>query len=199
MLPTFLRFDNVQLLYDTNNTKPIEEKCEFIKSQLLPIKLALNGSNMVNFHACIRQENCHFNDHSQLLECIRNRFLPICNSFRGYTFEINFLSDPNTNTTVIASLLKMDELKRCSNILIKLRASVIQSRLPVEEISNWLEKSADGMENIRKNQNERFISIVSVCRLQYCLHALLRKVHAQSLEDGCQEMIDHLKKVDFKI
>ena len=113
---------------------PIEEKCEFIESQLLPLKLALCDSNTIEFVAQISQKDRnHFNDHLKLLDYIRNRFLPICNSSRLYEFQILFRSDANSATEVIVSILEMDEIKHCSNVEIVIMTG-IQKRLPIEEV-----------------------------------------------------------------
>ena len=118
--PVFLRFDEVCILYNYVNYRPIDKKFEFIESQLLPFKLALNDANIVEFVAIILQNyRNHFNDHSKLLDFIRNQFLPICNSSRGYKFQIWIYSDANSDTNVIASILEMDEIKHCSNVEIR--------------------------------------------------------------------------------
>lgn len=101
-------------------SQPIEEKCEFIESRLLPFQHTLHDSNMIECYARITQHCDDFNDHSHFIEYIRNRMLPICNSSRGYKFFIIFHSDVNSGTNVIASLLQMAEIKRCSNVEIKL-------------------------------------------------------------------------------
>ena len=49
-----------------------------------------------------------------------------------------FFSDANSATEIIASILEMGEIKRCSNVKIVIMTG-IQKRLPVEEISKWLE------------------------------------------------------------
>lgn len=116
--PPFLRLNSLKLLY--LNSASIQEKCEFIESQLLLLKPILNDSNMIEFHAIIDENDCR-HEHSKLLEYIRNRLLSICNLSRGYKFHIKFFSDKNSaaRSNTIASLLQMDEIKRCSNIEIE--------------------------------------------------------------------------------
>ena len=84
-----------------------------------------------------------FSNHSQLLEHLLNRVLPICNSSRGYRFEIFFVSEENSATTVIvSSILHMSEIKRCSILEIHINYGE-QNQLPVMAISNWLERPED--------------------------------------------------------
>ena len=174
----FLRFDNVRLWYSYGDQQHIEEKCEWIESHLLALKLALFNSNMIEFSTGIsKYHRNHFNDHSKLLDYIRNRFLPICNSSRRYKFQICFFSDRNSDANVIASILEMDEIKHCSNVEIGIICGE-QKRLPVEEISNWLEKSGYGMEN---TVQEKFLAIYFNVTFQYP-----------------QELIDYLKTVYFR-
>ena len=158
---------------------PIEEKCKSIENQLLPPKLDLCDSNVVEFTATIsRIDRCYFRDHSMLFDFIRNRFLPICNSARRYEFQIWFHSDANSDTNVIASILEMEEIRHCSNVKIEIFDG--QKRLPVEEILNWLERSDDGTKNNHQNQKERFLEIY------YCCPAFVQ---------NAREMLEHLTKV----
>ena len=132
---------------------------------------------MVEFIALIYENAC--NDHSKLLEYIRIRFLQICNSSRGYKFQILLYSDKNSDTNIIVSILEMDEIKHCSNVEIGIIFGE-QKRLLVDEISNWLEPSADGMKNNLQNQ-ERFLNI-------YYIPAFFQNT---------REMLEHLAKVYF--
>ena len=180
-LPLFLRFDNVRIWSDHADL-PIEEKCESIENHLLPLKLALCESNVVEFFACISQsERTH---HSKLLEYIRNRFLPNFNSSRSYKFQFWFDSDVNSDTDVIASILEMDEIKHCSNVEIKTIFGE-QKRLPVDEILNWLERSSDVAKNSLRSQRERFLEIYCHDQLPY------NKIQ------NAREMLERLARVYF--
>lgn len=161
-IPPFVRLKDVELWYMKDFQQPIEEKCAFIENRLLPFQSALNDSNMIECYARIRidQYRDDFNDHLGFIEYIRNRMLPICNSSRGYKFFIIFESDVNSGTNVIASLLQMAEIKRCPNVEINLCIPwECQNQLPVEEISNWLERSADDVGNYIQNKKERFLTV----------------------------------------
>ena len=178
--PLFLRFDNVKIWCEYGD-QLIEEKCKLIESQLLPLKPTLNDANMVDFFARISQnERNQFSDHLKLLDYIRNRFLPICNLSRGYNFQIWFPFYRYPNINVIASILGMDEIKHCSNVEIGIMTG-IQKRLPIEEISNWLEPSADVKKNNLQNQKERFLKIFNG--------------GVYGTIQNAREMIEHLAKV----
>lgn len=177
----FLRFDTIWL-WSLYGEHPIKEKCEFIERHLRPLKSALIDSNMIDFRARISayDDGIDFSDHLQLLEYIRNRLLPICNSSLGYKFYIDFESDFNSAANVIASLLQMPEIKRCANVEIKI-TSREQNQLPIETISNWLERSADGMENNVQKHRERSLTIST-----------------DGVFGNTREMIDHMKTVNVK-
>ena len=183
-IPLFLRFYNVIVTFWCNYTDPpIETKCKFIENQLRPLKLALNDSNMVQFIANIsRTDRRFFSDHSMLLDFIRNRFLPIFNSSRRYKFQIWFKSDTNSDTDVIASILEMEIIKQCSNVEIGITHGE-QRRLPIEEISNWLNPSDDGTNNSLRNLRERFLEI--------CYYGVRSPIQ------DAREMLEHLTKVYF--
>ena len=192
IIPLFLRFDNVKFCY-FSGAQPIEEKYEWIEKHLLPFKSALKDTNWVEFTAGIADGNdsehyrMYFVDHVQLLEYIHTRFLQLCTSTRGYKFDIHFFSNRNPSTNITASLLQMDEIKRCTNITIKIynivSTAIDRMQLPIEEISNWLEYSStgDGMENIVQIQKERFLEI------GFCLFTI----------QNVYEMLEHLKMVHF--
>ena len=110
------------------------------------IKPALTGSIM-KIDASIVQDNpSRFYDHDQVLEYLRNRLLPICDKSREYEFCIGSDLDLDANTTrfIIASILKMEQVDRCSNVVIDFPIDVDDgTKLPIDEISNWLHRSCD--------------------------------------------------------
>ena len=160
-LPLFLRFDNVDLL-TINGQLSIEETCGLIERHLLSLKPTLNDTNTLEIRAAISNVGRFCFSDNALLECIRNRFLPICNSSRAYKFHIDFVCYKNTATNVIASILQMNEIKRC--LTVEFHCSLWQNqplaeKLAVEEIANWLKRSTDGMENIVQSRKERSLTI----------------------------------------
>ena len=95
--------------------------------------------------ASIVQDNpSRFDDHDELLKYLSDRFLPICDKSRGYEFCIGFHLDANTTRFIIASILKMEQVDRCSNVVIDFPIDVDNgTKLPIDEISNWLHRSCD--------------------------------------------------------
>ena len=136
---SFVRFDEVKVSYIWGFMK-IAEKCQLLISQLKTIKYVLSNANNLIFRAGIDQnDQTDFNCHSQLLEHICNEIIPICDSshLSGYKFVINFNSDLDSASNIIASILQMEEIKRCFNIAFDFHADN-PTNLPIESILNWL-------------------------------------------------------------
>ena len=159
--PSFFRFNKIDIYFSTFriwDTQPIAGKCQLLEDQLKLIKPALNGP-ILYFNIIIDQSNpsC-FYDHDQVLESLRNRLLPICDKSRGYEFWIGFYLDANTIRFIIASILQMDQIDRCSNVVIDFSIEVENgTKLPIEEISNWLHRSCNG--GGHRERRERFLFI----------------------------------------
>ena len=81
----------------------------------------------------------------------------------------------------ITSLLQMEEIKRCQNIdiVFHLHYGGNGKQLPVDEISNWLERSANGMEKFVNNKQQKERSL---------------KFRMTGIQNA-PEMIEHLKTV----
>ena len=186
-MPSFLRFNTVSLCYETfQNFKfqSIEEKCQSFVNYLLPFKnKALYDTNLISFFGRIHKNDPNaFSCHTQLLDHVRDELLPVCNSSRGYKFEILFYSDINAATHVITSIIKMSlAFDRCTGLEIILRAPLISNyewnlsgSVPIEAISNWLNQKCDGTNEKLK---ERILRISSGNSQKF------------------QELIDHFKKV----
>ena len=178
--PQFLRFRKILLYY-----RCYEEKCQIFINTLRPLKKALNDSNLIQFEAICDQNDqtrTHFGNHSQILNHLQKELLPICEFSRGYSFTIWFYSAPemNAGTNVIASLIQMPSIDhdRCLNLEIELGGFTGQiMQLPVEEISNWLTRKCDGIDE-NKKANGRFLQIYSSFNFQ-----------------NVREMFENLKKV----
>ena len=161
--PSFVRFDNATILLSASffdekdegeelwDRQPIAGKCQLLEDQLKLIKPALEGSIM-KIDASIDQDNpfC-FDDHHEFLKYLSDRFLPICDKSRKYEFWIGFASDANTAKCLIASILKLEQVDRCSNLILW-TSTADRTKLPLDEISNWLHRSCD-------NQRERSLTI----------------------------------------
>ena len=154
---------------------PIEKKCQSVVNYLQHLKL--NNSSLIHFVCIINENNrTHFNDHIQLLGHLQNELLPICGSSCSFKFEIDFYSDEDSHTDLIAQILQLPQIDTCSNVDIKLRFAMhpILMQLPIEPISNWLHQNCDGTQEKSK---ERFLRI------------------CPSNSFWAQKLCDHLKEV----
>ena len=154
----------------------ITNKCQKIEKYLRPIKTALKNSNLIHFVGDIDQDDptC-FGDHSVLLSYLDEQLLQLCNSSRGYEFVIYFHSDKNAGTNFISSLLQMPPISRCSNFGISLCCIEEKMQLPVEAISNWLN---------RKKHDGRIP------------REIFMRIYTREIQN-VTEMCDHLSKVCF--
>lgn len=138
----------------------ISGKCHLFGEFLQPIKAALINSK-ISLSCIVDQDDpTRFNDHSVLLDYLRNGLLPICDSSRQYEFSIHFKSDKNSAKEVIASILQFPQIIRCSNVGILLwRMSDNQIQLPIDVIAQWLNQHADLVELIDRTKQEKFLKI----------------------------------------
>ena len=141
-IPRFIRFDSVSLSY-SGGSMTSEKKCQKVEKYLKAIKTASKHSNTIRFVGEINQNDptC-FTDHSVLLSYLDEQVLQLCNSSRGYEFQIHFHSDSDKDagTNFISSLLQMPAISRCSNLEITLFFIEEAQQLPVETISDWLNR-----------------------------------------------------------
>ena len=189
--PRFLHFIKVKLLYDDPvihprfpiQLKSIEEKCDSIENYLRPFKEALNDTKSFEFYGDIDQKVDKFSSsftQSSLLEYLSQKLLPIFNLSHRYEFDISFVCGEGDATNVIDSILQMPQISRCSNLDIKLRYIQQPKQLPVETISNWLNRKMDvGTEIIGRTPREIYLGI------------WLDKIQ------NAMEMCDHLAEVLF--
>ena len=185
-IPSFLRFNEVLLIYDAGSQSLITKCCLF-EDCLNLIKPALKDSNEIFLKATIKQDDPnHFSDHSSVVVYLRDRLLPICDSSRRYVFSIWFTSDENYASEVISSILQISQVRSCSHVQIDLFVYNWSDRLPVEDISNWLAQNTDDVVEIygmRKWKKNRFLLI----------HSNITQVYSRNT----QEMWDHLKQVNL--
>ena len=161
---------------------PIEKKCELIDRYFLPLKPALIDLNEIILCARISLDSPNsrnFASHSSFLDYVQNRLLAIFGSALRYSFVIWFCSDQNAIKYSIASILQLPLIKRCTNVEIQIPTWGVQNKLPVEAISNWLEKSTDGVGINSRKQREKL--------LKMWLHSI----------QNAREMVDHLEMVYF--
>ena len=170
--PRFLRFGLVQLKYSTG-TQSIAQKCGLFLAYLPSIKASLNDSNIIHFDCSINEEDAtKFSDHLTLIEHIR-QIVSICDSSRGYAFFMDFdaLGD------VVSSTLEMPAIAR-SSFASFIFLSRSTRHLPIESISNWLNRERNAM-----GQNQRQRTLQLICCVQDA-HQI-------------QEMCAFLKQVSF--
>ena len=186
IVPPFLRFGDVSLAYSSYRTDslPIAEKCDSFRGYLPSIKASLYDSNVTQFCCAINQEDPNeFRDYLTLLDNIREIVSSFCDSSRGYSFLLNpsLTTDSSAFGTVIASILEMPAISRCSYVYISLYdggPNSTETKLPIETISNWLNRERHEM-----GQKQRERNLV----LGYCCFQ-----DAQT-----HEMCDFLKQVSF--
>ena len=150
-LPLFVRFDNVELWYRLG-PQLIEEKFKLFQSYLLTLKTALNDSNVITVYTEISQNNSRvFSNYLALLEYFPI-LLSICGSSRCYRFEIVFYSDKDAIPNVIAAIMQIPKINRCSSGLTIIIPNYWkeQNHLLLKAVSNWVEKAAD--ERMENNQ-----------------------------------------------
>ena len=187
--PCFLRFDSVVLIYNFGRFLHPWRPSLFLKQRLFlkhlqVLKPALVDSNLFYFTARINQyfaapawlspyfkerSLVDFEDHFALLEHLRNKLLPICDSSRHYEFQIEIIfaaSGPNAATNVIESLLQMPQIVACSNVKIDVRDHrFVATHLPLEAIAKWLNQKPDtdnptGVINqMNSKKQEKFLAI----------------------------------------
>ena len=179
MLPTFLRFDIVELtVSDIELTKwenqRIADKCQLFENHLQVIKPALDSSNLIFCGDVDEDDPCCFHDHSQVVNYLRNQLLPICKKSRGFELIAYFASDKNAGRYMIASFRQMLQIDCCMNVQIGLFGTNM-AKLPIEEISQWLHR-------------KRSASKISSKQVRSLLIYL-------SQSESTMEMHDHLKKV----
>ena len=132
--------------------------CRLVVNCLQPLRKATNHSNLITLIGKIdKNDPTGFNNHLQLLNHVQEELLSICDSSRGYKFEIYFFSKENAGSNVICRILQMHPIEKCSNVEISLYGIYGQPYLlPIEAISNFLHRKCN---RIRKNSNEIYLRI----------------------------------------
>ena len=116
---------------------------------------------MLELHAGVsKAKRCYFSKLSVLLDYMRNQIFPICCNYRGYEFYISFDNDYSmiSITNVITSLLQLPEISNCSNVKIVIGDPGCWD-LPIEGITNWLEKSNNNAGKEQQDKGERLLKI----------------------------------------
>ena len=161
--PRFIRFGYVGLEY-YNGFQNIGLKCKLFHGYLSSIKSKLNDSDIICFDCGINQKDVtQFSNYSTIFEQIR-RIVSICDTSRGYCFSFrhspfNF-SDSDAFGNLITSILEMPEIARSSFVSIRGNQrnfdNFANTQLPVETISNWLNRERHAMD---QNQRQRYLEL----------------------------------------
>ena len=153
VVPHFLRFNQVTLAYQIGS-QHINQKCDSFRVHLSELKATLNDSSVIHFDVKINQldyDPAQFQSHLTARTHIRC-IVSICDSSRGYSF----LFRPYTFGDLIASYLEMPAISRSSFVSIAYPSTFTLKTLPVEAISNWLNRERNAMD---QNQRERCIKL----------------------------------------
>ena len=104
---------------------------------------ALKGAKL-EFRGDVSVRFCDFSDNSLLLTHIEKELLPIANACRTYTykFKIAFDVDYSVATNMIAKVLQFGPISGCFDVSLNLFPyKNFATVLPVDAISNWLNRS----------------------------------------------------------
>ena len=130
----------------------------------------------------------YFPTHQKVLEYLSNELLPTFDSCRRYKFDLLFRKDADHAKEVIASLLGLPAVERCSNVEILFKFA--EDELPAEAISHWLNFSQpnDG----EGKGKERFLSI----EIDSFVNPIRPLISFSSIRKS-EEFVEHLKKVNY--
>ena len=170
--PRFLRFDRLEL-----------QNCQIFVEHLQLLKEAFNDSTLIHFDASISDKKLKFNggglNFLSFYNHIRHEFAPICDSIRQYSFGISNFCEDGAATNFIASILRIPQISRSTNVYFRIgNQKMIQ--LPVNELSNWLNRKSEDKINNCKKQRERLLQIRGGAPVR-----------------NAREMCDFLKEVRF--
>ena len=140
----FVRCGGIYLDYSVGSHL-IANKCEIFASQLQKFP-ALKKANSICVSANINQKRRdHFIDHTQFLEHLRNKLLPIFCYHRRFKFRIGIGSNTDAFTNIVSSILEIKQVNQSSNVGIHFVRRITMTnqyeRLPIEAIANWLHRS----------------------------------------------------------
>ena len=197
-IPRFIRFDKVGVCYYSKigePTKLTEEICDLLRPflQLLRGHKAAIKNSSFSLEAsiqCARQFRIPFPSHQKVLEYLANELLPTFDSCRRYKFDLLFRKDADHAKEVIASLLGLPAVERCSNVEILFKFA--EDELPAEAILHWLNFNHpnDG----EGRGKERFLSI----EIDSFVNPIRPLISFSSIRKS-EEFVEHLKKVNFYI
>lgn len=192
-IPRFIGFNTINLDYSICQTleesegikllSAFKEKCALFISDLRLLNTTAFDNAMICFKGQILNYSTCFRTCFQLFDHLHDQLLPIFRSPRGYKFCIDchypHYYSATASEFIALILLQLPQINLCPNIEITyLDPTHPPTELPIEVISDWLNRKFDASEIIsRKQLREKFLKIIAN-RIQ-----------------NTQEMIDHLIKV----
>ena len=183
----FLRFRSVTLNYNDLpynidlGFQSIDKKCHLFVKHLKPLKAAFSDSTKIEFNADIGESQNNFGDPLQLLNHLRNKLLPICDSVRHYEFAIRFCSHEASTTDILDSILRMPPINSSTNVKFNLyQFRILPQFVPVDAISAWLDRSNNMVMKCKHQQKTPLELRIYMCGVE-----------------NVQELSEHFKKVHF--
>ena len=186
--PPFLRFDHVELDYCNSIRRRVPETCAILNEFLHPLKEQLDGA-WLKFFGRITQNQMDNDD--TFLNRVNDELIPVYNMCRGYEFQVQlyppaFGAAP-VKHDLISSILQLSSIANCSTIKLGFEFNLsrtdvnfppqLLTPLPMEEITDWLVATPEGIEANRPKTNEKFLCI-----------------KADNIQNA-KEMCEHLKEV----
>ena len=121
----------------------MDEKLQLLQNRLQLFKTAFGDLKEITLAARInKNDQSQFRDHFQLLGHIRKQLLSICDSSPFYSFYIDSQSDNDAAGNVISQILQLPSINRCRDVQFHYDNETF-TQLPVEVISNWLNRDSD--------------------------------------------------------
>ena len=177
----FLRFEALWIVY-RHGPMSIDEKLQLLQNGLQMFQTALSSNlESISVIANINQnDQSQFRNHSQLLGHLREQVLPICDSSPDYSFKIDFQSDNDGAGNFIGEILQLPKINRCQQVHF-FCPNETSIQLPVEVISNWLNRNSGG--EINSTETE-------ICKKGRLIHT-----NQQIKIQNAVEMCDRMKTV----
>lgn len=181
--PPFLQIANARLHYnwgayswDHPLLEPtIEEKCELFIKHLQHLKPMLICSNFI-FNPAVTNEFYpnSFCNYSQIIDHIRNVFNIIGSVIRGFSITLNlhtfilknysqlgtpFSENVDAARSIISTLLMMPPFDQSHHLEIVFAGLHLSIELPIDDISNWLNRSPNKAEIKSENRQAKLLEI----------------------------------------
>lgn len=174
VIPRHIRFEQIEIYFDMRQSS-IEEKCNCLQNFIQPHKQKFNGSNLMCSWSIQSGVASNFQSHSQLLGYIENNLLKLFNSCNGYEFRTSFLTDENSRSNFISSLLRMSPIRRCLSLkFMSDYGTGLPITLPIECIANWLD-CVETCVSVQKKRERRLV-IEPSCQIknvpEICAHLM---------------------------